>query len=67
MDRKLLTADEVRERLRAACSGDQKRWAKEHGISAAYVSDVLNGRREPGKSILGVLRLAKLVLYEELP
>ncbi len=67
MSKKLLTAEEVRERLLAACAGDQKRWATEHNISGAYVSDVINGRREPGKSVLRPLHLEKRVVYEELP
>ncbi len=32
--------------------GAQKRWAQEHGISGAYVSDFLNSRRRPGDAIL---------------
>lgn len=39
--------------LRAACrkAGSMRAWARQHELSAAYVSDVLMGRREPGPAI----------------
>lgn len=51
--------------MRAACkdAGGQAAWAERHGMSAAYVSDVLNSRREPGPKILGALGLRKVVRY----
>ena len=66
MAKKPLTANEVRERLRAACNGDQQGWAAEHLFSPPYISDVLNGRREPAERILAALGLKKTVIYEEL-
>ena len=45
--------------------GGQAAWAKAHGVSAAYVNDVLRERREPGKSILDALGLEKVVTYRE--
>lgn len=45
-------------------AGSRAAWAKAHGVSATYVSDVLGGRREPGVSILDALGLEKRVTYE---
>lgn len=52
-------------RLRRACrtAGGQAHWAKRHGISPAYVSDVLSGRRAPGPKILAPLGLIETVSY----
>ncbi len=54
-------------RLRAAVkqAGDQQTYARQIGISPAYLSDVLNARREPGDSILSALGLRKQVRYVE--
>ena len=50
----LLTADEVRDRLRAACAeaGSQAAWARKNGVSKAWVSAVLIGLHEPSEAIL---------------
>lgn len=58
----------VLDRLRSAIqtAGSQHAWARQHGISAAYVSDVLNGRRELGKKILEALRIERVVIYREM-
>lgn len=52
-----LNDDHVRNDLRKACdkAGTQKAWAEKHGISCSYVTDVLAGRRWPGKAILDAL------------
>ena len=34
-----------------------------HGVSASYLSDVVNSRREPGDKILAGLGLRKVVRY----
>ena len=49
-----MTTEEMKALLRQACAqaGSQVAWAKAHDLGAAYVSDVLNGRREPGAKIL---------------
>ena len=54
-----MTAGEVRELLRKACekAGTQGAWAKAHEVSAAYVSDVILGRRDPGPAICEALGL----------
>lgn len=61
--------DEVIERLRAAIArvGSQAAFAELHGISLAYVNDVLNFRREPGPAILEALGIEKVVTYREKP
>jgi DNA-binding transcriptional regulator YdaS (Cro superfamily) len=45
--------------------GSQAAWAKEHGISAPYVNDVLNFRRAPGAKILTALGLTRTVNYQK--
>ena len=62
---KTLTLEKVRARLRARVNGAQGVWARANGIAPAYVSDVLNGRREPGKRMLEALGLKRLFLYAE--
>ncbi len=56
-----LTRLEVVAELRRSCTraGSQQSWAKAHGVSPAYVSDVLTGRRDPGGKILAPLGLAE--------
>lgn len=44
-------------RDRVAAAGSQRAWARACNISAPYVSDVLNGRRQPGPAILRALGL----------
>ena len=48
-----MTADDVRSLLAKACdkAGGIRSWARGNGVSAAYVSDILAKRREPGPSI----------------
>lgn len=56
---KHLTMDQVRTKLAAEVgkAGGVRSWARQEGCSAAYVSDVLNGRRDPGPLIATALRL----------
>lgn len=53
--------------LRAAVdkAGTQTAFAKKHGISIAYVNDVLQGRRQPGDKILKALGLESQVTYRK--
>lgn len=46
-------------------AGSQKEFAKRNGMSIAYVNDVINRRRMPGKSILSALGLEKVVQYRK--
>ncbi len=63
----LLDSLDVFKRLREACkaAGGQAAWAARHALSPAYVSDVLNARRDPGDSILRALGMRKVVKYVE--
>lgn len=62
-----MTAEKVRENLAYACgrAGSAVNWAREHKISPAYISDVLNGRKEPGEKILGALGLVRIIDYRK--
>ena len=44
-------------------AGGQKAWADKHKISAAYVCDVLQGRRLPGDKITVAMGLEKALLW----
>ena len=54
-------------RLEAAIAqdGSAAAWAARVGISAAYVSDVRRGLRQPGPSVLQALGLQRVVSYRE--
>ena len=56
-----MTSDHVRKILEREAEkiGSQTALAKHIGVSPAYVHDVINGRREPGESILKPLGLEK--------
>ncbi len=62
-----LTKQDLIDRLRAAivATGTQEAFAAQHDIAAAYISDVLRGRREPGEKILDALGLERVVSYRE--
>ncbi|MBS7789257.1 helix-turn-helix transcriptional regulator [Roseococcus sp. SDR] len=67
MSAPLLDGMDVFKRLRAACeaAGGQGAWAERHGMSAAYVSEVLNAKREPGPAVLNALGLKRVVKFAE--
>jgi len=54
---------DVRAIIRSKAKPTQAAWAKSNGISPAYVSDVIQGRREPGEKILKALGLKRVVSY----
>jgi len=55
---------DVLEVLRKKCEGrTQTAVAAELGVSSAYLSDVLNGRKEPGAGILEPLGVERVVTY----
>jgi DNA-binding transcriptional regulator YdaS (Cro superfamily) len=62
-----MTEKEVIERLRIACqnAGGQKAFAKLHGFSAAFVSDVVNGKRHPSDRVLEAIGLERVVTYRK--
>ena len=61
-----MTAKDVRYLLTQACkaAGSRKEWAKKHGMSAAYVSDVLLGSREPSHKICSAMGITRKMVYE---
>jgi hypothetical protein len=58
--------DDVVALLRKQCGKNQKAWAKKHGISQAYVNDVLRFRKLPGDKITQALRLEKAILWRRI-
>jgi DNA-binding transcriptional regulator YdaS (Cro superfamily) len=58
---------DVIKRLADECRavGGQSAWARQAGVSATYVSDVLAGKREPGGRLLLALGIKRVVLYME--
>lgn len=63
-----LTQDDVRARLSRAIreAGSQRAFATLAGVSPAYVSDVVAGRRAPGASILAALDLVRVERFVSL-
>lgn len=57
--------DELRAVLAGACekAGGQSAWAKSHGLSAPYISDILKKRREPGPQVLDALGFERIITY----
>lgn len=43
----------------------QKALADELGVSPAYLSDILRGKRDPGPQVLGALGLERVVAYQK--
>lgn len=57
----MITDDELRKILRGEINAAKsaRQWALSKGLSPAYVSDTLTGKRSPGKKIAGVLGYKK--------
>lgn len=64
----MITLSDVIKRIRREVErcGSQAAFAKEIGISRAYLNDVLTGNRKPGKTILQHLKLEKRAGYDYL-
>jgi len=60
-----MTRDELVKLLqrRVQTAGTQAALAKELGITAAYLGDVLNGKREPGPTLLNALGFRRVITY----
>lgn len=58
-----LDADAVVAALRKATGGNISQWARDAGLSAAYVCEVLRGRKQPGLGILLPLGYRRVVRY----
>jgi len=52
-------------REHVAKAGSQTAFARQHGLSVAYVNDTVNGRRNPSKAILSAVGLSKRDTYVE--
>lgn len=67
--KKQLTLDDVTALLKRRCqeAGSQRAFAIDNDISPQYITDVLRGKREPGKMVLDALGLQKVVFYIEHP
>lgn len=61
----MLSMQNLRDMLAEACHncGGQSMWAEKHGLSAQYVSDVIRGRRDPGKAIADAFGLEPRTMY----
>lgn len=46
-------------------SGGQAEFARKHSVSNGYVGDALALRRDPGKKLLDILGLEKVVTYRK--
>ncbi len=44
--------------------GTQREYAAALGVSAAYLSDVLNKRRDPGRRFLDAVGFERVILYQ---
>lgn len=60
-----MNADDVRELAKSRANGNQAAWARSNGFSPQYLSDVLNGRREPGDAILKALKVERITSYRK--
>ena len=59
----MITQAEFVAQLRELAKPNASAYAAQIGIHQSYLSDVLNGRRDPGKSILAALGYERVVLY----
>lgn len=64
-----MTEIEVRRLVKVGIkrAGSLRKYAKEMGINASYVSDMVNGRRNPGPKLLKPLGLKRVVVVEYVP
>jgi hypothetical protein len=61
----LYTEAQIVALLRRVSGDNQAKWARENGVPAGFVNDVLHGRRPPGDGkLIEVLGLRKVVRYE---
>ena len=58
---------EIYGRIRKACreAGSQKAFADKAGVSAAFVSAVLNGQKPPSSAMLSHVGIKRVVYFEE--
>lgn len=60
-----MTHDQFRLHLQRLCeaAGSQTAWAAQHGLSKAYVSDVLRNRRDPSQRICREAGVERRIAY----
>jgi transcriptional regulator with XRE-family HTH domain len=64
MSRTLKTQDVINLlKKQVGIDGSQEQVAFSLGVSPQYLSDVLNGRREPGKKIYEAMGLERVVMF----
>jgi len=68
MSTPLLTEQQVRERLQAACdlAGGQRRFAEAHGLRESVISETVNARRAPGQAVLTALGMREVRRFADL-
>ena len=61
----MLTEQEVIERLQAAivAAGGQRKFAKAHALTVAYVHDVIHGRRALADRILATIGVERTIIH----
>ena len=66
MTGELFTLGEVICELQSECiiAGSQRKWARQHGFSDAFVSAVLRGRKRPSTDMLKELQFRAVELFE---
>ncbi|GGB00038.1 hypothetical protein GCM10011491_30340 [Brucella endophytica] len=59
--------NEVIDRLRALVTYNRKQSdiARECGVSSAFVSEVLKGRKKPSDAILSLIKVERVIIYRE--
>lgn len=61
----MITQQDLIALLREQARPNQGAWAEAHHVASSYLSDVLNGRRDPGKSILKAIGYERVVMYRK--
>ena len=63
-----MTSAQVRQLLLAQSQkiGSQAALAKQLGVSAVYLSDVIRGKREPAETICAALGIERVVTYRKM-
>ncbi len=63
---RLIHADDLLNILLSECAelGSQKAWAEKHGLSPAYVSDIIHGRREISDKVAQLLGYSRQVSFK---
>jgi hypothetical protein len=55
----------IQQVIESRYAGLQVAFAQDNEMSATYVSDVLKGRREPGKKIIEAVGVEKVTVYRK--